>query len=303
MQVSVPGSLMWFGEHAVLHGNTGIVSAINRRMTIKLLPRKDHLIIINSNNYGEYQTSINDFNVSNKFNFILESITPFLPKLKNGFTLNIDSKIHDNVGFGSSAAVVVGTTAILYWWLNHHQPAKYRLWKKCLNVIKQVQGCGSGGDLAASIYGGFIKYRKNYLKCIKLSFPFSAIYCGYKKSTKEVIKLVEQIPIKRRYPIYRIMNKISQSSWRFLEKQSLNSVGNLMNKNRFLQQQLGVEDQILNTILNFLATEPEILGAKISGSGLGDCVLALGKLTNNINIPNTKVFNLNIDRGIIYVEK
>ncbi len=301
MQVSVPGSLMWFGEHAVLHGATGIATAINRRMFLQLIPRLDRLIFIQTDQYGTYQATLDDFQKDDRFRFILKSIELFLPQLKYGFILKINSAIDSQVGFGSSAAIVAGTIALLYRSLHHHPIAKYRLWQKSLTVIRAVQGFGSGGDLAASIYGGIIKYHRKCLKRIETNLPLLAIYCGYKKTTQEVVHLIEQrTSLTARYPLYRAIDKISRHGWRALKRMDLKTAGQLMNQNRLLQQQLGVEDQTLADILNFLQQQPNILGAKISGSGLGDCVLAIGQFDHRA-LPKFKTFSLQIDRGLSYV--
>ena len=44
-------------------------------------------------------------------------------------------------------------------------------------------------------------------------------------------------------------------------------------------EDLGVCDDTLSDIVTTLRSMPDILGTKISGSGLGDCVLGIGTLT------------------------
>jgi mevalonate kinase len=52
-----------------------------------------------------------------------------------------------------------------------------------------------------------------------------------------------------------------------------------MNEQQDWMDQLGVNTPALENIIMGLNTEPKILGAKISGSGLGDCVVALGTVS------------------------
>ena len=56
-----------------------------------------------------------------------------------------------------------------------------------------------------------------------------------------------------------------------------------------LMEQLGVCDDTLKDMVTKLQSDAGVLGAKISGSGLGDCVLSLGipqkKLEGYLNIP------------------
>ena len=49
-----------------------------------------------------------------------------------------------------------------------------------------------------------------------------------------------------------------------------------MNQNHTLMEALGVNDENLDRIVSALREEPNILGAKTSGSGLGDCAVGLG---------------------------
>ena len=43
-RASAPGSLMLFGEHAILYGQAALVTAINQRISVLLEPRNDEQI-------------------------------------------------------------------------------------------------------------------------------------------------------------------------------------------------------------------------------------------------------------------
>ncbi|MDA3873545.1 MAG: GHMP kinase, partial [Kiritimatiellae bacterium] len=53
-------------------------------------------------------------------------------------------------------------------------------------------------------------------------------------------------------------------------------IGQLLNLHDGLQAALGCSDETLEYLVHQLRAHPGVLGAKISGSGLGDCVIALG---------------------------
>ncbi len=59
-------------------------------------------------------------------------------------------------------------------------------------------------------------------------------------------------------------------------------LGQLMNLYQGLMDALGVNDATLSEMIWRLRAQPGILGAKISGSGLGDCVLELGHMTETL---------------------
>jgi mevalonate kinase len=54
-----------------------------------------------------------------------------------------------------------------------------------------------------------------------------------------------------------------------------------MDKYQKLMVELGVSDSTLRRMIDTLKTSPNIQGAKISGSGLGDCILTLGEVTQH----------------------
>ena len=55
------------------------------------------------------------------------------------------------------------------------------------------------------------------------------------------------------------------------------ALGELMNVNQGLMDALGVNNAKLAELVFALREDPQIYGSKISGSGLGDCVVGLGK--------------------------
>ena len=76
-----------------------------------------------------------------------------------------------------------------------------------------------------------------------------------------------------------------------------------MDLHQGLQDALGVSNLILSNIIFKLREMRGIKGAKISGSGLGDCVIALGKTRKEvvISIPKVQEIKAKISKqGISY---
>ena len=61
-----------------------------------------------------------------------------------------------------------------------------------------------------------------------------------------------------------------------LKNNNLQALGELFNIHQGLQDALGTCNLPLAEIVYKLRADPNIYGSKISGSGLGDCVIALG---------------------------
>ena len=180
-----------FGEHAVLHGFRSVVCAIDRRIETTLTPLPESVLEIESA-MGSYSAPLLELSIDDRFRFILAAVESVRTNLKTGIRITIQAEFDAHVGFGSSAAVTVGVTAALVCYLTGHFPESRELFQLALNTVHQVQGCGSGADVAASVYGGTVGYTTDpSFVPIAWVHPITAVYCGYKKPTPEVIEWVE----------------------------------------------------------------------------------------------------------------
>ncbi len=321
-----PGSLMVMGEHAVLYGSPAIVVAIDKYLTVTLTvtPKQQAFsqvsvsTDINKFSNNPDSESYLEFNIAdienihaksfNKFVYILAVIKHF----KNEITIsgldykfNITSEINPSMGLGSSAAITVASIDVLLQALGLKENNAQLLTVGRV-VIENVQGKGSGADLAASIYGKVIIYQPadQSVEIIADSIPLTVVYCGYKLSTKEVVRIIAD-KIKNNSQIYKdifiLISKIVQQAKVYIVKQNWLELGQLFNQHYGLQEALGTSDQTLANIVYNLRNDSNIYGAKISGSGLGDCVIGLGKISdfNNKNCSNSQLLDINMSsRGL-----
>ncbi len=282
IEVSAPGSIMLMGEHAVLFGEPALACAVDARLAVTLVPRDDRQVRIDSA-LGHYQGSLDELAAMPELAFVLAVIEHYQPQLEQGFDLIIRSSFSHTVGLGSSAAVTAATTAALAAYAGQSTDPEV-LFPVALAAVHQVQnGRGSGTDLAASIYGGVIGYDMAPAEVRPLSGlpPIALYYSGYKMKTPEVLALVEQKAV--RQPelyagLYRLMGQTCRAAERAVREQDWLALGELMNIYQGLMDALGVCDATLAEMIHRLRAEPGVQGAKISGSGLGDCVLALGRV-------------------------
>lgn len=294
-KATVPGSLMLFGEHAVLHQKQAVVAAVNHYIKVTLIPRSDNKIEIVSALFKGYLVALDKFKITKPYDYVLTAIKKFLPKIKGGFTLNIEADFPGTIGFGSSAAVTVATLGVLNWWLFRKKPSKVQLYRQAVAVVRLVQGFGSGADVAASIFGGVIAYKMQpfAIKRISNTMPLVAVYSGSKVATSKVVAMVEGL--RKKFPtifshLYETINCCSKEATLSIKKDQWCRLGEIMNIHQGLHDALGVNNATLSKLVFYLRANPQIYGAKISGSGLGDCVIGLGKvakmkcLKNRINI-------------------
>lgn len=305
-KVSTPGSLMLFGEHAVLNNKHALVAAIDKRIEATLIPRKDRIIKINSENYGSVQLSLDKFLIHKDFKFVTAAVESKLPKIHLGFNLNIRSDFTHTLGLGSSAAVTVATLAVLELWLTKK---KYNPKLLCLDarkIVRKVQGKASGADVVASVFGGVVLYKSSPFQIKKISnfIPLTVVYSGSKTLTSVVIKKVEHF--KQKYPkccteLFNAIETCTLVAKKALGQRNWSQLGELMNIHYGLQVALGVSNETLSNLINLLQLDKNILGAKISGAGLGDCVIGVGRTTKKLEA--SKIDTNVTSKGIIYATR
>jgi mevalonate kinase len=304
LKASAPGSMMLLGEYAVLQGKQALVCAVDQRITVTIVPRQDNKIKINSS-LGSYESELNSLEIIAPFEFVLTTLKKISNQLTQGCELTITSDFSHKVGLGSSAAVTVATLAALKTLLSqniNHQ----ELLTEARAIIREVQGLGSGADVAASVFGGMVAYKMQPLQVEKISHthPITAVYSGYKTPTVKAVRQVEEnfLPQPARYQeICDAIDNCALAGIRAARAENWQDLGDIMNVQQTLMHSLGVNTPDLNNILLTLQQHKNILGAKISGSGLGDCIIALGK-ANDLNWENKTIETLPISmssQGVI----
>jgi mevalonate kinase len=278
---SAPGSIMLFGEHAVLRYNEAIVCAIDKRITVRLYPQVGDKIIIRSNEFKEYITSITALQMQAPYEYILAAILLLQQQLTSGFIIEVDSTFPSTVGFGSSAAVTVAIVAVLAKWLGI-SCAQQDIFIQAKQVMLKVQGVGSGADLAASVYGGVLHYIREPFAVTQLPVIANivAVYSGSKLKTKDVLAMVEQenrMHTKIYAHIFQGITDCVQQAVVAIQEKNWSIVGKLFSIQHGFMAALGVSNSTLEELV-WRLKEFGAFGAKISGSGLGDCVIGIGDI-------------------------
>jgi mevalonate kinase len=277
---------MLLGEHAVLHGYPALVMAVNRRLRVTLVPRPDCKVRIESA-LGEHETGLEAIEPHPAFRFILAAVSRSANLLPSGFDLRVESEFSHEMGFGSSAAVTVATVSVLRRFAGRDADLE-SVRDEAIEIVRSVQGRASGADVAASAYGGILLYRAEPREVQRFSatLVMLAVYCGYKTPTADVIRHVEnawQMRIDDLRALYARIGACAAEGAAALERGDLKSFGDALNAGQALMEELGVNTPELAAIVAELRQIPGIYGAKISGSGLGDCAIGLG---NAARAPN-----------------
>lgn len=172
IETRAPGKLFIAGEYAVVEpGEPAVLAAVDRYLTVRLTPSAD-IGRVHSSEYGRLPLEWvrrNDGIVIEHapYDFVMAAIAAVeqlrgeLRLTPRYFDLHIESELDDasgrKFGLGSSAAVTVAVIAALdeFYALGLSRAERFKL---ALLATIDVAPNASGGDIAASTYGGWIRY-------------------------------------------------------------------------------------------------------------------------------------------------
>jgi mevalonate kinase len=278
---------MLFGEHAVVYGHPCIVTAIDQRINVSVGRNPRPVVRIEAPDIGvtNYRKEVGclgkDVNIPKGVKFMETAVRNFFEKykIKSGLEIKTKSEFSSQFGFGSSSAVTVGVTKALSE-LFDVRLKKQELFDLSYKTVLDIQGVGSGFDIAAAIWGGtlwFVGGGKAIVPLQKEELPTVVGYTGIKADTSTLVRQVAER--NRRYPettvrIFEAIVDIVKKAKTALEGRDWLKLGDFMNFNQGLLDALGVNTRELSNLI-YAARGAGALGAKLSGAGGGDCMLAL----------------------------
>jgi mevalonate kinase len=189
IQVSAPGKIHLMGEHAVVYGMPALITAINLRLQVTISPS------------DAFTIEVNDLSAKNFMLYAIETVLKEynIPSMKP-CAYSVDSDIPFGYHLGSSAALAVATVgATIYYVKKLWNPQEIN--RLAYEVEKKQHGNPSGGDNTAVTFGGFLWYRKEFLKSmwqIPLTLKESTYHCLLvntgkpEETTGEMVQLVSQ---------------------------------------------------------------------------------------------------------------
>jgi mevalonate kinase len=294
---SAPGKLMLFGEHAVLYGQPCIVTAVDLRVQVTVEIMDAPIIQIKTPLRGEtFSIELDEILEKNEFpkdiSFISIAIKKYmnLTDQKFGASIKTKSQFTHSYGLGSSSAVTVAALKALSQATSISITPEQIFDLGYQTVLEAQNGAASGFDVAAATFGGILYYVAGGQTIEKInvnSLPLIVCYSGTKASTVEQIKKVSDLYREKTNAVNQVMleiGKIVDEAKECLSEGNILETGRLMKKNQDLLERLGVSTENLDKLID-LAHDAGSYGAKLSGAGGGDCIIAVA---DEDKIPDVK---------------
>lgn len=283
IKTSAPGKLVLFGEHAVIYNRPAIATAINLRAFISIQPSQRWLIKapeITGEDFIELKSDP-------RLKLVRDTINVF--KNRFGFyePLRIETNSYPSYGVGSSAAIVVAMLKAMLIFYDI-KTSNSDLFELSYEVTRKASGITSGVDIAAAINGGTIYFHNGKIERLRPPKGLVIGFTGIKSSTSRIVAKVRE-DMKKRGEIYeRLYDEIAdivEKAREAIQNSDIRAIGALMNHNHSLLRStpispLGVSSVELERLIRFSLRYS--YGAKLSGAGMGDCMISLAKDENKV---------------------
>ena len=318
--VSAPGKLMLLGEHAVVYNHPCLVTAVDQRMratveTLKSLELQLEATDVEVTGYKKPLSELGKGDIPKGAKFVEIAVKNLNEKypLKTGLKITTTSEFSSQFGFGSSSASTVCTIKAISKILALSLTNK-EIFDLSYKTVLDIQGKGSGFDVAAAIYGGtlyFVTGGKVIEPLDIKSLPLIVGHSGVKADTVTLINKVKESFANRQNRLNEIYNGIEglvNEAKDALLKKDWAKFGNLMNSNQEYLKELGVSIDKLDNMING-AINVGAYGAKLSGAGGGDCMIALHSVASKLNIEKAvekaggKVIDIKTNAEGVRIEK
>lgn len=293
--VSAPGKLMLLGEHAVVYNHPCLVTAVDQRMratieTLDVLEFQLEAEDVKVTGYKKPLSELGKGDIPKGAKFVEIAVANLLnnpeilkrvqnDKGKMGIRITTKSEFSSQFGFGSSSASTVCTIKAISEILGLNLSNK-EIFDLAFKTVLDIQGKGSGFDVAAAVYGGTLYFVTGGKLIEPLDIKSLPLIVGYSGIKADTVTLMNQVKASfanrqdRLNEIYNDIEKLVNQAKEALVAGDLKIFGDLMNKNQEYLKELGVSIEKLNDMISG-ALKAGAYGAKLSGAGGGDCMIVV----------------------------
>jgi len=277
---SAPGKIILFGEHAVVYGRPALAVPVTQvHADVEILDSDSAGIWIQAPDidlHAELNTLHSDHPIASVIHnlFFLSRVSPF-PKL----VIKISSTIPVASGLGSGAAVTVALTRALSAHI-HYSMSDDAINAFAYEIEKIHHGTPSGIDNTVVTYAKPVYFIKGQpIEIFQVAKPFTIVIgdTGISAPTKESVGDVRKLweADKAKWDmVFDEIGEISKQARTAIESERWELLGELMNQNHALLQEMTVSSPALDALVS-AALKAGALGAKMSGGGRGGNMIAV----------------------------
>jgi len=287
MKGSAFGKVILLGEHAVVYGVPAIVVGIDRGATARAAaPDKvgaqgaSSELVLRAEGREQSLTVLPDAtsDLARAFSALLEACA-----VTAAVRVEAATELPAAAGLGCSAALAVAIVRALDAWLERPAASLEETIERAMAWEKVFHGNPSGIDATAAARGGCLLYERNHggarMHELQLSTPLTLAigHTGIPSTTRAMVEHVARLRERRPDLVEKSFDGIRSlvnNARLALEANDVVGLGRLMDLNQMLLSGLMLSTEEIEAMCR-IAREAGALGAKLTGSGGGGCVVAL----------------------------
>lgn len=267
------GKVILFNEHFVVYGIPAIASAIGNTTVARVKPSPSGLVLLDERDatpgYKEEKRRQQQESLQNIFR-----------------AMDVDGNLEIWLGGDLKAASGVGASAASCAAIARAIDDEYDLGydDQAINRVayegeKGYHGTPSGLDNTVATYGGLVWFQSGEMERLQIPEPVEIVMgnTGIVANTKQAVAGVRKRREQYREQYDRIFHqaeRLVKEARRELTRGNWQQVGELMNDNHALLQEIGVSSPELDVLVD-IARREGAYGAKMTGGGLGGYMVAL----------------------------
>ncbi|WP_338014794.1 mevalonate kinase [Streptococcus sp. S784/96/1] len=254
--------IILMGEHAVVYGYPAIALPLkNIEVTCRIKPADKRLL----------------FDATDPLVTAIFAALRYLGIKDEPITYEIESMVPERRGMGSSAAVAIAAIRAVFDYFD--QPLSMSVLEMLANQAEIIAHTNpSGLDAKTCLSNHAIKFIRNVgFSQIKIDLGAYLIIAdtGIHGHTREAVQAVEALEEKALIYLHRLGDLVEKAEAAILSK-DLMKLGSVMSEAHVNLKELSVSSPEADHLVSF-AIDNGALGAKMSGGGLGGCIIALAE--------------------------